>query len=574
MIVQYFIIFFTVAVLPNNAFNPKNPDGGPLVKTEGGQVRGRIATSFTGRRYASFQGIPYASPPTRNLRFKAPQVAEPWQGVLNASAPGHDCPQLDHRSGSVVGHEDCLTLNVYTTQLEGKPQPVLVWVHGGSFVNGSSRLYQPDVLLDQQLVVVTLNYRLGALGFLCWPRAGVPGNMGLRDQSLALYWVRRNIAAFGGDAGCVTLAGQSAGAASVIFHMLSPLSKGLFDRALCMSGSALCSWATPPHPEQRALRLLRAAGLPAHLNPGAGSDAAAVEPVEPMLPVLAACVEAEAEARVGAFLPDAPSRLLAAGRVHRVPLLAGLTDGEANFFLLSESRSRWPSNQYVTSLQHSRERWLSAGRAQLLADLHVVEPVERTLRALAAHSPPPAFLYLLSHQPRHSFWGTPLHLINSLGVPGVPHGEDLAALFPLLPGEPPAGQRVPEDDSVRLYFATAVANFARTGNPAPKTNGLMKEEWLPFTLEDQAFMNISSVPKMQRNIMADRIQFWRELLADLEMKRNKEISQKQPNHAAAALQMQSMVELCLEQPRPSPLHSGSTAGGCTQFYDMHDIIVF
>ncbi|XP_046988375.1 esterase FE4-like [Schistocerca americana] len=357
-----------------------NADGGPLVKTEGGQVRGRIATSFTGRRYASFQGIPYASPPVRNLRFKllwhvslllagrcyqrlcapqAPQAAEPWQGVLNASAPGHGCPQLDHRSGCVVGHEDCLTLNVYTTQLEGKPQPVLVWVHGGSFANGSSRLYQPDVLLDQQLVVVTLNYRLGALGFLCWPRAGVPGNMGLRDQSLALYWVRRNIAAFGGDAGCVTLAGQSAGAASVIFHMLSPLSKGLFDRALCMSGSALCSWATPPHPEQRALRLLRAAGLPTHLNPGAGSDAAAVaaflagpgaapdvlvpryydaldpqEPVEPMLPVLAACVETEAEACVGAFLPDAPSRLLAAGRVHRVPLLAGLTDGEANFLLL------------------------------------------------------------------------------------------------------------------------------------------------------------------------------------------------------------------------------------------------
>ncbi|XP_049948081.1 esterase E4-like [Schistocerca serialis cubense] len=548
-----------MAVFPNNAFKPENADGGPLVKTEGGQVRGRIATSFTGRRYASFQGIPYASPPVRNLRFKllwhvslllagrcyqrlcapqAPQAAEPWQGVLNASAPGHGCPQLDHRSGCVVGHEDCLTLNVYTTQLEGKPQPVLVWIHGGSFANGSSRLYQPDVLLDQQLVVVTVNYRLGALGFLCWPRAGVPGNMGLRDQSLALQWVRRNIAAFGGDAGCVTLAGQSAGAASVIFHMLSPLSKGLFDRALCMSGSALCSWATPPHPEQRALRLLRAAGLPAHLNPGAGSDAAAVaaflagpgaapdvlvpryydaldpqEPVEPMLPVLAACVETEAEACVGAFLPDAPSRLLAAGRVHRVPLLAGLTDGEANFLLLS--------------------------RAQLLADLHMVEPVERTLRALAAHSPPPVFLYLLSHQPRHSFWGTPLHLINSLGVPGVPHGEDLAALFPLLPGEPPAGQRVPEDDSVRLYFATAVANFARTGNPAPKTNELMKEEWLPFKLEDQAFMNISSVPKMQRNIMAGRIQFWRELLADLEMKRNKEISQKQPNHAAAALPMQS-----------------------------------
>ncbi|XP_049855343.1 esterase FE4-like [Schistocerca gregaria] len=333
----------------------QNADGGPLVKTEGGQVQGRIATSFTGRRYASFQGIPYASPPVRNLRFKllwhvsfllagrcyqrlcapqAPQAAEPWQGVLNASAPGNDCPQLDQSSGCVVGHEDCLTLNVYTTQLEGKPQPVLVWIHGGSFVSGSSRLYQPDVLLDQHLVVVTINYRLGALGFLCWPRAGVPGNMGLRDQSLALYWVRRNIAAFGGDAGCVTLAGQSAGAASAVFHMLSPLSKGLFDRALCMSGSALCSWATPPHPEQRAQRLLRAAGLPAHLNPGAGSDAAAVEPVQPMLPVLAACVETEAEACVGAFLPDEPSRMLAAGRVHRVPLLAGLTDGEANFFLL------------------------------------------------------------------------------------------------------------------------------------------------------------------------------------------------------------------------------------------------
>lgn len=164
----------------------------------------------------------------------------------------NDCPQLEVATGSIVGKEDCLYLNVYTPKVsitDMKKRAVMVWIYGGGFVSGSSspKTYGPDFLIEEDVVVVAMNYRLGALGFLSLNHANATGNAGLKDQTMALEWVQKEIESFGGDPKKVTVFGQSAGSASTLYHVLSEASSGLFRSAIAMSGSPLNRWAfTPP----------------------------------------------------------------------------------------------------------------------------------------------------------------------------------------------------------------------------------------------------------------------------------------------------------------------------------------
>ena len=209
-----------------------------LVQTASGAVRGAL-----GDDHLLFAGIPYAAPPVGPLRWRAPQPPQPWQGVRDASKYGARCVQdkaHDPDFGRSVS-EDCLTLNVWEPKghaAEGLP--VMVWIHGGGFVNGSGDIYDARWLVARgDIIVVTLNYRLGTLGFLAHPALaadGDVGNYGLADQQAALRWVRDNIAAFGGDPGKVTIAGESAGAMSVCDHLVAPGSAGLFRAAVIQSG--------------------------------------------------------------------------------------------------------------------------------------------------------------------------------------------------------------------------------------------------------------------------------------------------------------------------------------------------
>jgi para-nitrobenzyl esterase len=226
----------TAAALALGGFAPATPD---TVTTSGGQVRGTTTAEVR-----SFQGIPYAAPPVGPLRWRLPQPAAAWTGVRDATTPGSPCPQV---SG---GNEDCLFLNVHTPRRTPKPLPVLVYLHGGGFVGGDGASYDPTRLVTKgQVVVVTLNYRLGALGFLAHPQLG-ERNFGLADQQAALRWVRRNIAAFGGDAGNVTLWGQSAGAVSTCAQLST---RGLFDRAIVQSGPCNNPLVTQQVAEQRGV---------------------------------------------------------------------------------------------------------------------------------------------------------------------------------------------------------------------------------------------------------------------------------------------------------------------------------
>lgn len=209
-----------------------------LVRTASGAVRGAV-----GDDHLLFAGIPYAAAPVGALRWRPPQPPPSWQGVRDGSKYGPRCVQdstTDPDFGRSVS-EDCLTLNVWTPKNSGAQSlPVMVWIHGGGFVNGSGDIYDARWLVARgDVVVVTLNYRLGVLGFLAHPALAVDGNVGnygLADQQAALRWVHANIAAFGGDPAQVTIAGESAGAMSVCDHLVAPGSAGLFRAAVIQSG--------------------------------------------------------------------------------------------------------------------------------------------------------------------------------------------------------------------------------------------------------------------------------------------------------------------------------------------------
>lgn len=197
--------------------------------------------------------------------FQAPQPLSPWDGVKKATSHGPVCPQKDIFTEQIIlGNEDCLHLNVYTKNMNSeKPLPVMVFIHGGGYRSGSGNenMYGPDFLVNHDVVLVTINYRLEAFGFLCLDTEDVPGNAGLKDQNAALRWVKENIANFGGNPNNVTIFGESAGGASVIYHMLSPMSKGLFNRAISMSGVPTCDWSLAFRPKERAFILGKLLGL-------------------------------------------------------------------------------------------------------------------------------------------------------------------------------------------------------------------------------------------------------------------------------------------------------------------------
>ncbi|XP_017013134.2 esterase B1-like [Drosophila takahashii] len=223
-----------------------------ILDTNYGRVQGlQRKTVYDEELYFAFEGIPYAKPPVGDLRFRAPQPPEPWQGVLNCTTSRSKPLQRHMLSGIVEGSEDCLHLNVYVKTLKSeKPLPVIVWIYGGGFQKGeaSRDIYSPDYFMKEPVVFVSINYRLGALGFLSLkdPKLDVPGNAGLKDQVMALRWISQNIAHFNGDPNNITLMGESAGSASVHVMMTTEQTRGLFHKAILQSGCALSEWVESP----------------------------------------------------------------------------------------------------------------------------------------------------------------------------------------------------------------------------------------------------------------------------------------------------------------------------------------
>jgi len=313
------------------AASPASGTANPIVHVDGGLVRGADAAGVD-----SFLGLPYAAPPTGNLRWRPPQPAASWSGVRDATAFGPSCPQALVRNpflppGTIS--EDCLYLNVYAPTVGSNDQggrPVLVWIHGGGLVQDGARNYDGTKLAADGVVVVTINYRLGALGFLAHPAlasrpGGAAGNYGLMDQQAALRWVQRNIARFGGDPGNVTIAGQSAGGLSVLAQMVSPGARGLFQRAIVQSGTFALN--------QRPLATAEAAGQAFATAVGCPDQTAAClrsVPVSDLVSNFGTEIPGVVD---GSVLTQPIGSALARGQFARVPVINGITHDEELIFV-------------------------------------------------------------------------------------------------------------------------------------------------------------------------------------------------------------------------------------------------
>jgi carboxylesterase type B len=452
---------------------------GSVVRVADGLVRGTVSGG-----HRTFLGLPYAAPPVGALRWRAPRPEAPWSGVRDATGPGNRCPQKGLPGGpAVVGSEDCLYLNVTTPATRpGRRLPVLVWLHGGGFAGGSGADYDPTRLAERgDLVVVTLNYRLGALGFLDLPalagREPYAGNFALADQQAALGWVRRNAAAFGGDPADVTLAGQSAGAISVCAQLAAPASRGLFRRAIVQSGPCGNGLLTAPIAQQRG------ATVAAGLGCAPPTDVLACLRARPAADLVgtgvpggftAAGLSSTAWEFVAGTpaLPEQPLAALRDGTAVRVPLLQGGTRDEMRETVAARfdqrgtplTAAQYPGvvaqvfgDQAPAILAHyPLGRYGSPGLAlaSLLTDWgHAVGACPVLPADDAAAHREPVYAYEFGQDPGRRIGDFPL---------GASHGSDLPYLFDgsfdRVPPPPP-------DPTLAGQMIGYWAGFARTGDP-------------------------------------------------------------------------------------------------------------
>ncbi|SCF34308.1 para-nitrobenzyl esterase [Micromonospora viridifaciens] len=476
-----------------------------VVATDSGLVRGVLTDE-----YRSFQGIPYAAAPVGELRWASPQPVTPWTEVRDATQPGDACAQP---AGIPMGRpstsEDCLLLNV-TTPRGGSNQlrPVMVWLHGGSLTYGAGDIYSPTGLVTRgDVVVVTVNYRLGALGFLAHQAfdagASRSGNFGLEDQQAALRWVRRNAAAFGGDPRNVTLFGQSAGSFSACAHLASPASAGLFDKAIMQSGPCTAGWApaTTSSPRPRAVAQQEALALAKSLGCSDLATAAACLRAKPVSDLLTAAASLSDLGPVlgGPILPIDPAEALATGRFHRVPVIHGYNRDEERLRVwglevsgancgpgvptlpgrpqecpltaakyLDQLRQEWPGNAGKVAARYPSGRYASPSEALggALTDAVWVRPTLDTAAALARYVP--TYAYEFGDEQAPFFLGA-----NQPSFPlGAFHTAELPYLFTVGYAQPLSDAQQALSEQMIAYWA----RFARTGDPS----GPGTPTWSPY----------------------------------------------------------------------------------------------
>jgi para-nitrobenzyl esterase len=319
----------TASASASTAIGHQGASAGPVVRTADGAVRG-MSTSAADE----FLGIPYAAPPVGPLRWRPPQPAAPWAGVRDATAFAPHCAQSASPFGQASTSENCLFLNVFTppgAARGNRSLPVMVWIHGGALVTGESNDYDPTKLVSNGTIVVTINYRLGALGFLAHPAlashsGGPSGDYGLMDQQAALRWVQRNIGQFGGNRRNVTIFGESAGGLSVLSQLASPGARGLFAKAIVESGAYNLT--------QAPLATAEAAGEAFATSAGCASQTAACLRSLPVSTILANQTASGYTPDIdGQVLTQSIGTALASGQFNRVPVIDGTNHDEWRLFV-------------------------------------------------------------------------------------------------------------------------------------------------------------------------------------------------------------------------------------------------
>ncbi|MFF3501871.1 carboxylesterase/lipase family protein [Streptomyces sp. NPDC003247] len=452
------------------AVTPAAAADAPVVTTRYGQVQGEADATAT-----SYLGIPYAAPPVGPLRWKPPAPPARWWGVRDATTPGDPCVQRIQSSpwGNLAGpgtpSEDCLYLNVHTpTQRSLHERPVMVWIHGGGFTVGSGTFYDGGNLAARgDVVVVTLNYRLGAFGYLAHPDLaqespqGTSGNYGLLDQQAALRWVRDNIAAFGGDPGNVTIFGESAGGGSVCHHLVSPRTTGLFDRAIAQSG---CGFPLPTQESQQNNGQAWADSLGC-------ADAACLraKSADELLTASAAPTARWVPNVDGTVLPLQVPDALESGRFHHVPVLQGTTADEGR--LTVATTYDLAGRQLTAAGYPVAVRALHGERADEILARYPLSDHGTPAEALGAVLTDSQFACLQSrtarlmadHTRSYQYEFADRHAMDYLNLPisfpiGAPHGSEIRYVFGGVSGTPAQNAL---SDSMLTYWTT----FARTGIP-------------------------------------------------------------------------------------------------------------
>ncbi|MGN9821332.1 carboxylesterase/lipase family protein [Streptomyces sp. SD11] len=490
----------------------------PVVTTAQGSVRG-LRRGDT----AAFLNIPYAAPPRGAGRFEPPRPHEPWDGVRDATVPGPNAPQSERRLGTVdmspyfgtgwIRGEDYLTANVWTPAAANGDLPVMVFVHGGGFVAGSTRpaLYDGSAFARDGVVLVTINYRLGIAGFLDIP--GAPANRGLLDVVAALRWVRENIAAFGGDPHNVTLFGQSAGATIVGGVLAAPEAAGLFRRAIVQSGSGLGAFTT-----EQAARVTRAAaealGIEPHVDAFADvSDDRLVE-AGSRLAGIDLQTETHPDPLIGLspfslVLDTQPAESVAAGLSSAIHLLIGTNTEEGNLYLVpvgtyansttgdvddAAARAHPNPARLVETYRKARpEASFGELRSAIMGDALFGAGSWALTGAHAAHLESATYAYEFAWR-SHALDGElgATHAVELPFVFDVAHLPQLHGSAALLgPDKPPA------DLAARMHETWV--RFARTGNPG----------WDPYDDERRATMHIDAEWTQVDDPRSQERQAWR-----------------------------------------------------------------
>ena len=462
------------------------------VQTGSGPVMGRQST------VRSFLGLPYAAPPVGPLRWKPPQPVPAWTTPLDASRAGNGCSQVvqaqfaapGQTAGQVIGDEDCLYLNVYAPQTASTDSrlPVMVWIHGGAYTLGSGSDYDASTFTRKHgVVVVTLNYRLGALGFLALPAltsegGGASGNYGLLDQQAAMKWVQTNISAFGGDPGSVTIVGESAGGMSVCAHLASPASAGLFGKAIIQSGLCTSPGNAVTQTEAQARNLKYVAKLGC-----APDDLECLRKVAVSVLLKTAVPGLRTVSNLvwspvfqTPLLPLTLQDAFAGGQINRVPVMSGTNHDEGRLFVSVAA----PDGKPVTLIKY----WGAAG---LLAGIAKAQPVLAQYPYRTYKTPALAFATMFTDGvfscpaisvdtalsrvvPVYAFEFNDPQAVTTQRVPvdlpglGAYHTSGLAYVFEKpIPGIVDAYTFTPAQAALSERFSAAWANFVKTGNPNP-----------------------------------------------------------------------------------------------------------
>jgi para-nitrobenzyl esterase len=492
----------------------RSKTAGP-VPTLDGSVSG---TTSSDGEVKIYRGIPFAAAPVGDLRWKAPQPAKPWKGVLEADHYGASCMQklsrerLPWTKEFMVQNqdsEDCLYLNVWTpSSSAGKKLPVFVWIHGGGFQEGSGSVpvYEGTELARTGMVVVTINYRLGVFGFLAHPEltAESPnhssGNYGLEDQTAALQWVKKNIQSFGGDPDRVTIAGQSAGAFSVHAQIASPLAKGLFQRGIAESGTGVISMPTPTLAEGEKSGLAFAKAKGAHSLKelrALSADALMPDDSQQMGTEIQFSMVVD-----GWFFPDDPAKILAEGKQNDVQFITGwvandyrLMSGET---LSAEAFRKQTTERYGPMAEEFLKLYPAASEAEAIKsqtdsarDRSRVSMYVWALRK-ARTSKTPVYTYFFTQalpDPVHPEFG-------AFHTGEVPYLFRNLAIF----DRPfkPVDHRV--SDVISAYWK----NFAETGNP----NGTDLPKWTSASAGNATTMEIGEHTGQIPLASPEKLQFW------------------------------------------------------------------